>query len=97
MKRLAVAVALVLAAAVVRAEDAAALFQSKCKMCHGADGKGTAVGKTMGTPDLTALKISPADAAKVIESGKGKMVAYKGKLSDAEIQALASYVAKGLK
>ncbi|HET6436797.1 MAG TPA: cytochrome c [Anaeromyxobacter sp.] len=96
MKRFAVVAVLLLAAA-ARAEDAATLYQSKCKMCHGADGKGTAVGKTMGAPDLTAVKISAADAAKVIENGKGKMAAYKGKLSDSDIQTLASYVSKGLK
>jgi len=96
MKRLVIAAVLVLASA-ARAEDAAALYQAKCKMCHGADGKGTSVGKTMGAPDLTATKLSAADAAKVIESGKGKMTPYKGKLSDAEIKALGEYVAKGLK
>jgi cytochrome c6 len=96
MKRLVIAAILVLSFA-ARAEDAAALFQSKCKICHGADGKGTSVGKTMGAPDLTAVKVSAADAAKVIENGKGKMTGYKGKLSDADIKALGEYVAKGLK
>lgn len=97
MKRLAIVAVLALAAASARAEDTAALYQSKCKMCHGADGKGTSVGKTMGAPDLTAVKLSAADAAKVIETGKGKMFGFKGKLSDAEIKALGEYVAKGLK
>jgi cytochrome c6 len=96
MKRLVIAAVLVLASA-ARAEDVAALYQAKCKMCHGVDGKGTSVGKTMGAPDLTAVKLSAADAAKVIENGKGKMTAYKGKLSDADIKALGEYVAKGLK
>jgi cytochrome c6 len=95
MKRF-VAVAALLLATAAHAEDATALFQAKCKMCHGADGKGSSVGKTMGAPDLTATKVSAADAAKVIENGKGKMTAFKGKLSDAEIKSLADYVA-GLK
>jgi len=95
MKRL--AIALLLASFAARADDAATLFQAKCKMCHGADGKGTSVGKTMGSPDLTAVKISAADAAKVIENGKGKMTGFKGKLSDADIKALGEYVATGLK
>ena len=97
MKRLVIAAVLVLSAAAARAEDAAALYQAKCKLCHGADGKGTSVGKTMGSPDLTAVKISAADAAKVIENGKGKMRAFKGQLSDDQIKALGEYVAKGLK
>ncbi len=92
MKRIAIAAVLLLATA-ARADDAAALFQSKCKMCHGPDGKGSAVGKQMGAPDLTAVKISAADAAKVIENGKNKMTGFKGKLSDAEIKALGTYVA----
>ncbi len=96
MKRLLVA-AVLLASFAARADDAAALYQAKCKMCHGADGKGTAVGKTMGAPDLTAAKISAADATKVIENGKGKMTGFKGKLADADIQALGTYVANGLK
>jgi len=97
MKRLLVAAVLVLSAAAARAEDTAALFQAKCKICHGADGKGTPVGKTMGSPDLTAVKISAADAAKVIENGKGKMRAFKGQLTDEQIKALGDYVANGMK
>ncbi len=97
MKRFAIAAALALAAAAVRAEDAAALYQAKCKLCHGADGKGSPVGLKLGSPDLTAKKVAAADAAKVIESGKGKMTPFKGKLTDPEIKALAAYVANGLK
>jgi cytochrome c6 len=96
MKRLFIA-AVLLASFAARADDAATLFQAKCKLCHGVDGKGTPVGKTMGAPDLTTAKPSAADAAKVIENGKGKMVGYKGKLADADIKALAQYVANGLK
>ena len=95
MKRFAALFVLLLATA-ARAEDGAALFQAKCKMCHGADGKGSAVGKSMGAKDLTALKLSAADAAKVVENGKNKMTPFKGKLSDAEIKAVAAY-AVGLK
>jgi cytochrome c6 len=96
MKRLFIA-AILLASFAARADDAAALYQGKCKLCHGADGKGTPVGKTMGAPDLTTTKVSAADAAKVIENGKGKMTGFKGKLSDADIKALGEYVANGLK
>ncbi|HET6412228.1 MAG TPA: cytochrome c [Anaeromyxobacter sp.] len=97
MKRLAIAALLAIAAAAARADDAAALFQAKCKICHGPDGKGAPAGLKMGVKDLTASKISTADAAKVIQDGKGKMTPFKGKLTDAEIQALAAYVAGGLK
>ena len=84
-------------ALLARAEDGAAIFQAKCKMCHGADGKGTPVGQKLGAPDLTAKKYPAADVAKVVESGKNKMTGFKGKLSDAEIKAVAAYVGNGLK
>jgi mono/diheme cytochrome c family protein len=96
MKRLVIA-AVLLASLAARAEDAAALYQAKCKICHGADGKPTPVGKNMGAPDLTAVKVSAADATKVIESGKGKMTGFKNRLSDGDIKALGEYVANGLK
>jgi mono/diheme cytochrome c family protein len=73
------------------AQDAAAIYKAKCVACHGADGKKKG--------DLTALKGSEADVAKTISSGNPakKMPAYKGKLSDAEISALAKFVKGGLK
>ena len=55
------------------------------------------VGQKMGAKDLTATKESEAALANVIANGKGKMTAYKGKLTDAEIQSLAKYVKGGLK
>jgi cytochrome c6 len=97
MKRFAIAAALILSAAAARADDAATLFQAKCKMCHGADGKGSPVGLKMGAPDLTAKKVAAADAAKAIADGKGKMTGFKGKLTDDEIKSLATYVSNGLK
>jgi cytochrome c6 len=68
-----------------------------CYACHGKDGKGSPVGLKMGAPNLTTLKVSEADIAKVIENGKGKMTPFKGKLSPEEIQAVAKYVKGGLK
>lgn len=85
-------------AAPARAEDAKALFASKCASCHGPDGKGqTAMGKKLGAKDLSGVA-DEAAIAKAIEDGKPpKMLAYKGKLSDEQIKALASYVKGGLK
>ncbi len=101
MKRIIVAVAAlaVLAAGSARAADTAAdLFQKKCAVCHGKDGKGTTpMAQKLGAKDLTTLKESEADIAKAITDGKGKMTPFKGKLSDAEIQSLAKYVKDGLK
>jgi mono/diheme cytochrome c family protein len=73
------------------AQEAAATYKAKCVACHGADGKKKG--------DLTAAKGSEADVAKAIANGipEKKMPGYKGKLSDAEIQALAKFVKGGLK
>jgi len=80
------------------AQDAAATYTSKCKMCHGADGKGdTPVGKKMGIRDLTSAdvqKASDAELTGIIKKGKNKMPAYDGKLKDSEIKDLVAYIRK---
>lgn len=100
MKRIlaATAAALLLAAPTARASEAADLYASKCASCHGPDGKGkTKMGEKMGVPDLTASKASAADVEKTVADGKGKMMAYKGKLTPEQIKAVAGYVKAGLK
>ncbi len=77
------------------ADDAAATFKAKCAMCHGADGKGSAVGQKMGVHDFTSAdvqKMSDAELTEVISKGKNKMPAYAGKLQDADIKGLVAYV-----
>ena len=44
--------ALLAAALPAAAEDAAALYKSKCQVCHGADGKGSPAGQKMGVKDF---------------------------------------------
>lgn len=101
MKRIIVAVAalIVLAAGSARADAAAAeLFQKKCAVCHGKDGKSsTPMAQKLGAKDLTTLKASEGEITKTIADGKGKMTPFKGKLSDAEIASLAKFVKGGLK
>ena len=76
--------------------DAAAIYKSKCAMCHAADGSGnTPVGKAMKVRDLRSEEIQnmkDEELEKVIESGKNKMPAYKSKLSKAEIDAMVKYI-----
>ena len=76
------------------AADGAALWTQNCASCHGKDGSGnTAMGKKLGVKDYTkSQSFSDAEATNVIANGKGKMKAYKGKLSDADIKALVAYV-----
>jgi len=101
MFRLGCAVALVVAlvalsGAPAKADDAAAVFKSKCVMCHAADGSGSSpAGKAMNVPDLRSpdiQKMSDADLAGAITNGKNKMPAYKGKLSDDDIKGLVSVI-----
>lgn len=74
----------------------AAVYQSKCEMCHGADGKAaTPVAKMMQVPSFdTAASKKQTNAAltAIIENGKGKMPAYKSQLSGAQIEDLVAYI-----
>jgi cytochrome c6 len=74
----------------------AATYTSKCQMCHGADGTGsTPAGKAMKAPSFlspAAVKESNADLVATTKNGKGKMPAYAGKLTDAEIKDVIAHV-----
>ena len=76
------------------AEDGAALYKSKCAMCHGDDG----VAKKMAEPsanlnDPKFQEANPVESiAKVIADGKGKMKGFKDKLSQEQIDAIAAHV-----
>jgi cytochrome c6 len=72
-------------------DKAADLYKSKCAMCHGADGTKT----MMGAKPLSGAEVqgmADADLNAAITNGKGKMPAYKGKLTDAQISELVSYI-----
>ena len=74
------------------AQSGADTYKAKCAMCHGADGSGKAA---MGTKDLGSAeiqKMSDADLTGVVTNGKGKMPAYKGKLTDAQIKDVVAYI-----
>jgi cytochrome c6 len=92
---LVVMMALVVTAAPMMA-DGAATFKAKCAMCHGPDGAGqTAMGKNMKLRDLGSAEVQKATDAewtKLITDGKAKMPAYKGKLTDAEIKAVVTFM-----
>ena len=102
MKRIAVTLAVLALTAVAgaaRAEDGKAVFAAKCAICHGPDGKGQSpMGQKLGAKDLTAAKLTEAQVKATVENGKApKMMAFKGKLEPAQIDAVAKYVAGGLK
>ena len=76
---------------IATAQSGADTFKAKCAMCHGADGSKTSMGsKALNGPDVQ--KMSDADLTTVITNGKGKMPAYKGKLTDPQIKDVVSYI-----
>jgi mono/diheme cytochrome c family protein len=71
-------------------------YKAKCGTCHGADGlAATPVGKSMKVlsfKDPAMVKASDAQFIASTENGKGKMPAYKGKLTDAQISDVIKYI-----
>jgi hypothetical protein len=54
--------------------EASATFRTKCVMCHGPDGAGSPVGKSMNVPDLRSpevQKLTDVQVAQIISDGKG--------------------------
>ena len=87
------ALSLVVALAVPAvAEDAAALYKSKCQACHGPDGKGSAAGQKMGAKPFSESKSSDKELADITKNGKGKMPKFDGKLTDDQINDLVKYI-----
>ncbi len=78
------------------ADDAAALYKSKCAMCHGATGAGdTPMGKKLAIKPLGSAgvqKNSDDKLAQIIAKGTGKMPAFAGKVSDEQIRQLVAVV-----
>ncbi|MGB9406926.1 MAG: cytochrome c [Terracidiphilus sp.] len=91
--------ALFLAAAIAipsLAQSGADTYKSKCLMCHGADGLGaTPAGKAMKAAsfkDPAIVKTPDAALIAIVKSGKNKMPAYAGKLTDDQIKAVVAYI-----
>jgi cytochrome c6 len=79
-----------------QAQDGAALYKSKCATCHGVDGKGdTPVGKALKLRDLGSgdvQKQTDEQLTDITAAGKGKMPAYKDKLTAEQIKQLVAYM-----
>ena len=90
MKRIVLTLVLLsVPAAVAFAGDAAAgkaIFATKCKACHGADGAGGAMDKA------SIAGASEAATKTAVESGKGKMKAV-ATVKGADLDNVAAYVA----
>jgi cytochrome c6 len=75
--------------------DATATFRTKCVMCHGPDGAGSQVGKSMNIPDLRSPEVQKqpdAQLAQIISDGKGGMPPFKSSLSDDQIHSLVTHI-----
>ena len=90
-----------LAGAVGFAQSAGeATYKAKCQSCHGAAGTpNPGIAKMMGVkplsdPAIKALTVDQMVAS--VKGGKGKMSAFSGKLTDAEIKGAVEYY-RGLK
>jgi len=79
-----------------RAQDAPALYKTKCAACHGPDGKGeTTIGKANKLRDLGSADVqqqSDTDLTAVIVNGKGKMPPYGKSLKSEQIKDLVGYI-----
>jgi mono/diheme cytochrome c family protein len=77
------------------ADDAEALYKSKCQVCHGPDGKGSVAGQKIGVKDFHSPEIqkqSDEELFNATKQGKGKMPAYDKKLTDDQIKQLIKYI-----
>jgi mono/diheme cytochrome c family protein len=78
------------------ADDAAALYKTKCAMCHAADGSGNVpMGQKTGAHDFRSpeiQKMTDAQLTEITTKGKNKMPGYDKKLTAEEIKGLVAYV-----
>ncbi len=99
---LALTIALVLLTAVTpdlaRADDGEALYGDQCVKCHGVDGRAdTPVGKALKVPSLLDPKWTSADPAEALVTAfhaNPKHKAVESKVTDDELRAIATHVAK---
>lgn len=75
--------------------SAASLYKTNCVPCHGPDGRGTPVGKSLQAADFHSTQVqqqSDSQLAGVISEGRGNMPAFGTRLSKDQIDALVTYI-----
>lgn len=79
----------------VAQNSGADVYKAKCQSCHGAEGTpNPGIAKMMGVKPVSDPAVKALSEAQMIEvttNGKGKMPAYKGKLTDAQIKDSVTY------
>jgi mono/diheme cytochrome c family protein len=72
-----------------------ATYKAKCQSCHGAEGMpNPGIAKAMGVKAASDPSVKSINETQMIAdttNGKGKMPAFKGKLTDTEIKASVDY------
>ncbi len=72
-----------------------AVYKANCQSCHGSTGTpNPGIAKAMGVKpanDPDYKKTSEADMITAVKNGKGKMKAFSGKLTDAQIKDAVDY------
>jgi mono/diheme cytochrome c family protein len=75
--------------------SAASIYKTNCVSCHGQDGRGSAVGKSLHAADFHSAQVqqqSDAQLADVVAEGRGNMPAFGTRLSKDQINALVKYI-----
>src|ERR1700757_3385055 len=75
--------------------SAASTYKTNCVSCHGQDGRGSAVGKSLHAADFHSAQVqqqSDAQLADVVAEGRGNMPAFATRLNKDQIDALVKYI-----
>ena len=75
--------------------SAASLYKTNCASCHGPDGRGSAVGKSLHAADFHSPQVqqqSDEQLAAVIAQGRGNMPPFGSRLSKDQIDGLVKYL-----
>lgn len=66
------------------------LYANNCVSCHGSDGSG-GLGRKLSNGAVVEAFPNVADQISLIVDGKGTMPSFRGRLTDAEVQAVVRY------
>ena len=74
---------------------AAQIWNTTCASCHGPNGVPTSLGRQVGALDLTAAAVqakSDAELRAVILDGRGRMLPYRGRFTEAQVDDLVRHL-----
>jgi mono/diheme cytochrome c family protein len=76
-------------------DKAQAAYKTNCVSCHGSDGAGTPLGKSMQAADLRSEQVqskSDTELGQVIHDGKNNMPGFKNTLDAAQIEGVVKFI-----